>query len=253
MLSVNEWQKRILQFFVDRSGFDRIYRVTRKDEVLDSFGNHKETNTYIAWVQLETDCLILHYTSNGDDYYTIDFFDKQDEITRIIDNDELDSKSEIMQPDESEVEGLEYHFTEKGYRTYPEQSRYYYYTKKDDESYWICLHKTKPKNRANRIILGSLKEDDSRITKIWNATIRAAADANGEAFIRKRVEDIEPKACGNNRLPSKAAFDVFTYKKWLMTVIKGKKTLYKVNIVKSKKEIIDKEKANEQKQNLQTS
>ena len=247
MISIDEWKKRILQFFVDRSGFGRVYRVTRKDEVLDSFASHKDTNTYIAWVQLETEGLILHYTSNGDDYYTIDFFDKQDEITRIIDNDELDSKSDIMQPDESETEGLEYHFVEKGFRAYPEQSRYYYYTKTDDESFWICLHKTKPNNRASRIILGSLKDSGSRITRIWKATLQAALDAQDEPFIRKRVEDIEPKACGNNRLPSKAAFDVFTYKKWLARVTKGKKTFYQINKVKSKTIISEKD-YDEQKQ-----
>jgi len=217
-----------------------FYRVTKKDGVLDSFGSHKDTNTYIAWVQLETDGLILHCISKGDDYYTIDFIDKQNEIARIIDSDELDSKSEIMQPDESEVDGLEYHFLEKGYRAYPEQSRYYYYTKKEDESDWICLHKTKPNNRASRIILGSLRDPSSRISSIWNATIQASKEAEGEPFVRKRVEDIEPKACGNNRLPSKAAFDVFTYKKWLSKISKGKKSLYKVNTIKSKKSSLSK-------------
>ncbi|MDH3856195.1 MAG: hypothetical protein OES27_08765 [Nitrosopumilus sp.] len=250
MIDVDQWQKRILQFFVDRSGFGRIYRVTKKDEVLDSFGSHKDTNTYIAWVQLETDGLILHYVSNGDDYYTIDFIDKQNEIAKIIDNDELDSKSKIMQPDESEVDGLEYHFLEKGYRTYPEQSRYYYYTKKDDESYWICLHKTKPNNRASRIILGSLRDQNSRISRIWTATLQASKDAKNDPFLRKRVEDIEPKACGNNRLPSKAAFDVFNYKKWLSKISKGKKTLYKINTIKSKKEISENEDIGEQKQKI---
>lgn len=240
MIDVEEWKKRILQFFVDRSGYGRVYRVTKKDEVLDSFGSHKDTNTYIAWVQLETEGLILHYDSGGDDFYTIDFFDKQDQISRIIDNEELDTKSEIMQPDESEVEGLEYHFTEKGFRTYPEQSRYYYYTQKDDESYWICLHKTKPRGKAHRIILGSLKDKNSRITNIWNATLQAAKEANGEPFVRKRVEDIDPKNCGNNRLPSKAAFDVFSYKKWLTKITKGKKTLYQLNTVKSKSKLSDK-------------
>ena len=229
MLSTNEWQKRILQYFVDRSGYGRVYRVTTKDEVMDSFASHKDTNTYIAWVELETNGLIIHCVSRGENFYTIDFFDKQDQITKIIENDELDIKSEMMQPSEEEQKGLEYHFVTKGFRTYPEQSHYYYYTKENDESDWICLHKTKPHGRASRIILNSLKDEDSRISKIWKATQLAAKNANGEPFIRKRVEDLEPKACGNNRLPSKAAFDIFVYKKWLIRVTKGKQTLYKIN------------------------
>lgn len=229
MFSTNEWQKRILQFFVDRSGYGRVYRVTKKDEVMDSFGSHKDTNTYIAWVELETNGLILHCFSNGENYYTIDFFDKQDEITKIIEDKELDSTSGIMQPDKLEQKGLEYHFVTKGFRIYPDQSHYYYYTKQDDESNWICLHKTKPHGKASRIILGSLKDPVSRISRIWKAIELTTKNENYIPFIRKRVEDIEPKACGNNRLPSKAAFDVFTYKKWLIPVIKGKKTLYKIN------------------------
>lgn len=229
MRSTNEWQKRILQFFVNRSGYGRVYRVTTKNEVIDSFGSHIDSNTFIAWMQLETKELIIHCVSGGEDFYTIDFFDKQDEITKIIDDDELDTKSEIMQPSESEQEGLEYHFVTKGFRTNPEQSHYYYYTKQDDESYWICLHKTKPLGRASKIILDSLKDEGSRISRIWKATKTASEDANGEPFRRKRVEDIEPKACGNNRLPSKAAFDIFVYKKWLLAVPKGKQTLYKIN------------------------
>ena len=229
MLSTNDWQKRILQFFVNRSGCGHVYRATSKDEVISSFGSHTDTNTFIAWVQLESTGLILHCVSRGEDFYTIDFFDKQDQITRIIYNDEIDTKSEMMQPDESEVKGLEYHFVTEGFRTYPEQSHYYYYTKENDESDWVCLHKTKPHGRASRIILNSLKDENSRISKIWKATKLAAQNANGEPFIRKRVEDLEPKACGNNRLPSKAAFDVFVYKKWLIRVNKGKQKLYKIN------------------------
>lgn len=108
------------------------------------------------------------------------------------------------------------------------------------------MHKTKPNNRASRIILRSLKDPDSRITKIWNATLQAASNADNEPFIRKRVEDIEPKACGNNRLPSKAAFDIFVYKKWLTKVLKGKKTLYKVNTIKSKKDVFEDDEINKQ-------
>ena len=227
--STDEWERRILQFFVNRSGYGRVYRVTTKNEVMESFGSHVDSNTFIAWMQLEDKGLIIHCTSNGDDYYTIDFFEKQDEITRIIDSEELDSKSEIMKPDEMEIDGLEYHFVTKGFRTYPDQSHYYYYTKKDDESDWMCLHKTKPNARSNRIILGSLKDNDSRISKIWKATKLIAKQNNNKPFVRKRVEDIEPKACGNNRLPSKAAFDVFSYKKWLIQVTKGKKILYRIN------------------------
>jgi len=238
LISDDEWTKRILQFFVDRSTY-RVYKVTRKEEVLESFGSHLDDNAYVAFLSLEKKGLILHYTSNGDDFYTIDLFEKKDQIKKILEDENLDTKSEMMQPDESETEGLEYQFTTRGYRAYPTQSSYYYYTKKVDDSYWLALHKTKPATKAHRIILGSFKDPESRIYRIWKATLKIANENYSKAFLRKRVEDVEQKACGNNRLPSKAAFDVFIYKKWLLKEMKGKKTFYKLNKVKLKKKLLE--------------
>ena len=66
--------------------------------------------------------------------------------------------------------------------------------------------------KAYRIILGSFKDPQSRIDRIWKATTKIGK-ANPDGFRRKQVENIEQEACGNNRLPSKAAFDVFVFKK----------------------------------------
>ncbi len=50
-----------------------------------------------------------------------------------------------------------------------------------------------------------------------------------ESFIRKWVENIEQKACGNNRLPSRSAFHIFVHLKWLViTGRKGNVIYYKV-------------------------
>ncbi len=59
---------------------------------------------------------------------------------------------------------------------------------------------------------------------------------NTDGFRRKQVENIEQEACGNNRLPSKAAFDIFVFKKWLIEEKKGKSIFYKLNTITSKKE-----------------
>ena len=144
MITIEVWKRLILLFFVDRSGFNRMYRITRKDEIFESFATHKDDNMYIAFLQLETEGLIIHCASNRDNFYTVDLFDKNDEIKRIIETENLDTKTKIMQPDESETLGLKFQFSSKGYRTNPNQSTYYYYTKDGDDHYWICLHKTKP-------------------------------------------------------------------------------------------------------------
>jgi len=234
MISVEEWIRRILEYFVDRS-FYRAYKITRKEEIFESFGSHLDDNAYVAFLELEQKGLILHYTSNGDDFYTIDIYEKEEEIKKIIENENLDKKSEMMQPDESEVQGLEHKFTTRGFRTHPAQSSYYHYTLKDDESAWLTLHKTKPAGKGYRIILGSFKDPNSRISKIWKATVKIGNDNPG-GFRRKQVENIEQQACGNNRLPSKAAFDVFVYKKWLIEDKRGKSTFYKLNVVTLQKD-----------------
>lgn len=226
---VAEWKKRIMQYFVHRSKHNRMCRAARKDDVMETFGCHKDSNAELAWKHLVDEGLLLCCPTNHDnrdDYYLPDVFGKP-QIVQIVD-EKIPLRSQIMQPDKSETRGLKQRFTEMGFRTHPAQSTYYYYTKKDDDSFWICLHKTKPNSKATRIILGSLNSKDSRIRKIWDATLQAAKHAGDEPFARKRVEDIEPRACGNNRLPSKAAFDVFVWTKLLTRVNKGKKPLYKI-------------------------
>lgn len=234
MITTDEWKRRILEFFVDRSYYEAC-RVTRKEEIFESFGSHLDANADIAFISLINDGLILHLTSNGDDFFTIDIFEKREQILRIIQEEDLDTKSEMMQPDESETTGLVHQFTTRGFREYPAQSSYYYYTKQDDDSDWIALHKTKPVGKAHRIILGSFKDQKSRVARIWKATTKIGKD-NPDGFRRKQVENIEQQACGNNRLPSKAAFDVFVFKKWLVEEKRGKSTFYKLNTVKPEKE-----------------
>ncbi len=65
--------------------------------------------------------------------------------------------------------------------------------------------------------------------KIWRATLKVSKINKDKSFIRKWVENIEQKACGNNRLPSKSAFQIFVHLGWLqVTGKKGNINYYKV-------------------------
>ena len=65
--------------------------------------------------------------------------------------------------------------------------------------------------------------------KIWRATLKVSKVNKSEPFIRKWVENIEQKTCGNNRLPSKSVFQIFVHLKWLeITGRKGNVVYYKV-------------------------
>src|SRR5205807_299508 len=132
--------------------------------------------------------------------------------------------AELVQPDESETIGLKLVFTKPADQKLLHRGNYYYYVKEDNNSHWVVLQKTKIATPAYRIILGSEKDENSRICRIWKATVVIGKE-NDMLVIRKQVEDKDQRACGNNRLPSKAAFDVFVHKGWLTEVSKKGRTI----------------------------
>ncbi len=124
---------------------------------------------------------------------------------------------------------LRQEFKDASTRGYTNRGFYYFCTKIDDPNDWIVLIKTKPNARPYGIILGSLEAKDSRISKIWKATLKVSKINKGEPFIRKWVENIEQNACGNNRLPSRSAFQIFVHLGWLkVTTQKGNIKFYQV-------------------------
>lgn len=230
MKTIGEWKIRILEYFVARSRYTK-YRVSGKEEIFRGFGSNVDANADIAFMELITEGLIIKIKSSVKQFYTIDFVDKMKEIKDIIQGDSIEEKAQLIQPDETEFEGLTLMFSIASQRKYPNQGIYYYCINKDDESHWIILVKTRIAGKAARINLGSLKDLDSRISKILKATITVAKESEDGNLFRKQVEDREQKACGNNRQPSKAAFDIFV-KLGFLTIVGQKRrqtTLYKLN------------------------
>ena len=95
--------------------------------------------------------------------------------------------------------------------------------------------KTLTKQKTTKVILGSQLDGSSRISKIKKATkLVSQLNDHGE-FVRKNVEGIEQAACGNNRIPSKCAFDVFVREGFLtITGRKGLSKKYKLAVIKKK-------------------
>lgn len=236
--SVADWRKRILEYFEVR-GNHKI-RCSTKEKIFGFFGDHVDANTDIAFATLLQNKLIIQAKSNGKKFYTIDF-EKTSEIRKIIVEESDEEKYEMIQPQEEEFNDLTLLFTTANERRRPKQGVYYYCVKKDDHSYWIVLLKTQILGNAKRLILGSFNDANSRIMKIWNAAIGISGESNDNGkFIRKEVEDVE-KACGNNRQPSKAAFDIFI-KTGLIKIVgkKGNSPIYIVTGQKPPVENLDK-------------
>ncbi len=229
MFTVEEWKRRIVKFFVLRSHSGNSYRITDETELFKQFAGNFENNTQTAYEELFSSKIIKDIKVNEKVFYTLNFTQKSSEIESIIKNEPFEEKSNLIKPTDKEFKDLREEFRDASSRGFPNRGFYYFCTKTDDPNYWIVLIKTKPNLSPYRIILGSMTDKNSRIMKIWRATLKVSKINKGEPFIRKWVENIEQKACGNNRLPSRSAFHIFVHLKWLkITGRKGNVIYYKV-------------------------
>ena len=221
------------------AGRNHPLRASSKEKILRNFGFHVDQNTDIAFLSLIRDELVVIVELKNSKYYTINF-DQAVEIRRIISDVSNEEKFEIIQPSEEEFQGLNLMFQTESGRDFPNQGIYYYCTKKDDDSNWVVLLKTKVLGKAGRISLGSFNDSNSRISKIWHATVTAANESKDGTFNRKKVEDLEPKACGNNRQPSKAAFDIFKKSELIKKIdMRGNSEIYMLGIAKPQVQNLD--------------
>jgi len=229
MLTVEEWKRRIVKFFMYREIKGTHYRIRNQEELFKTFASNFERNTQTAYEELRGDKIIEEYKDNHMPFYTLNFSEKSQEINTIIKNEPFEAKSNIIQPDDKDFKNLRQEFKDASSRGWPNRGFYYFCTSIDDPNYWVTLIKTKPNVKPYRIILGSLKVRDSRISKIWRAVQKVSKINKGEPFIRKWIENIEQKACGNNRLPSRSAFQIFVHLGWLeVTGKKGNTVFYRV-------------------------
>ena len=222
-------EKADCKFFVFRNYVGSSYRITNEAELFKQFADNFENNTQTAYKELFALNIIKDINVNGKTFYTLNFAQKSSEIESIIQNEPFEEKSNLIKPTDKEFKNLREEFKDASSRGFPNRGFYYFCTKIDDPNYWVVLIKTKPNLAPYRIILGSMIDENSRIMKIWSATLKVSKINKGKPFIRKWVENIEQQACGNNRLFSRSAFYIFVHLKWLeVTEKKGDIIYYKV-------------------------
>lgn len=195
-----------------------LYKVPTEDALYKKFRGNFEANTQKAFEELLEKSVIKRTDIGTEVFYSIDPT-KQEEIQSILDS--VEETGERMRPTSDETQGLEYRFTEKGSGRYRNRSFYYYYTSKRNPDDWTVLIKTKAISRPDKIPLGSVSDAGSKISRIWRAICNVEKDGDG-FFIRKWVENLDQEACGNNRRPSKAAFEIFVRERWLERVGNGR-------------------------------
>lgn len=209
MQSVDWWKRRIVRFFVFRSYGKRSYRIQKESTVFRHFAGNFDANAQAAYEQLRQEGVIREYAGGSEKFYGLDFIHKIKEIDLLVEDNPAAETAGMIRPSDDEVKDLNYMFWDRT-RGRPNSGYYYFYTKKDDSDYWVVMIRTKPGAKPYKIIMGSITDKNSRISKIWRATTKVA-EMNKGPFIRKWVENMDQQACGNNRLPSRAAFKIFEH------------------------------------------
>ena len=189
--TVEEWKRLIVNFFVFSNYVGSSYRITNEAELFKQFADNFESNTQTAYKELFALNIIKDINVNGKTFYTLNFAQKSSEIESIIQNEPFEEKSNLIKPTDKEFKNLREEFKDASSRGFPNRGFYYFCTKIDDPNYWVVLIKTKPNLAPYRIILGSMIDENSRIMKIWSATLKVSRINKGKPFIRKWVENIE--------------------------------------------------------------
>lgn len=190
-----------------------VYRLLTKEDLFSNFVNHIDLNTVHAFHSLIADKLIIEIKKNGTSFYCLNIFEKAEQIRAEINGKKQKIIIDVDQPLDKEFDELDFVFPTEANRAVPNRGKYYHCTKKADKTYWITLVKPKGNSKARRLVLGSINDPKSRLSRIEAAVKMVAQRSRYGYVIKKHVEDIEPKACGNQRQYSKAAFDILEFLK----------------------------------------
>ena len=225
MTSEEFWKKRIIEKFIERSSH-QAYRIRDVSEILNSFGSI-ELAASNAWEQLLEDELLVKSMADGVKYTYLNP-NKQLEIMRYYNKEPVDEVRARLEPSAVNFENLERRLDHTTEKAWPNQGTYYLCTHVADPTDWTALFRSKPNKKPTRINLGSLKDPESKITRMWNVIRGLGKD--GSTFYKKQAEDLDQKAFGNNRQPGTAAFEIFKHLGWIKEVERrGTQIFYKLD------------------------
>lgn len=224
MKSVEEWRKWTLRQLIGNG----IHNILSEDQIRLESGRHYEMNLEYAIRSLMDRGIIMSLESNHVRRYVVNF-DKL-ELAQQMMNSETDQEPEIIQPYMAEPDGYVYWFdnteTERNFRG---QNIYRFYVKKTDSLNFAVQLLAKPMGNAKTIMMGSLNDSDSYISRLWIAAVNVSAEAIDGSFILQNLQDKDRIACGNNRQRGKIALDIFRKLGYIQKVgSKGNSTKFKL-------------------------
>lgn len=230
MKEIDEWKKRVVELFMLRSPPNRLYKALTEDEILSWFGRYDGEKLKEAFESLVSEKIIIQSSSGEKKFYQLNLWEKTAEIRNLIHREPFAETAARVRPNAVYFKGLKELFTRATERAWPNRGTYYYCVKEDDPHHWIVLIKTKPTiAKPDRINMESLRERNSKISKMWRVIVRVWKRDGKKPIWKKKAEDEDQPTFGNNRQPSTCAFQIFEYLGWIKEIgKKGNKILYQV-------------------------
>jgi hypothetical protein len=222
--SVEEWRKWTLRQLIGNG----IHNVLSENQIRLEAGRHYNKNLEYAIRSLMDKGIVMSLESNQERRYVVNF-DKLEQAQRII-NSIIEQEPEIIQPYMAEPDGYLYWFDNaENERNFRGQNIYRFYVKKTDNLNFAVQLLAKPMGNAKTIMMGSLNDSDSYISRLWTATVNVSVEAKDGSFILQNLQDKDRVACGNNRQRGKIALDIFRKLGYIQKIgSKGNSTKFKL-------------------------
>jgi hypothetical protein len=225
--TIYEWKRWILYNLIGEG----VHNVLFEDQIKKLSGRHYENNLTIALNTLVDNGILLRLETNKRKKFIVNYERLND--AQIILNDSrnwvYDSKLK------KEPESINQYFSEpEGYIFWfnideqPRRKRSIYnlYHKKTDDLDFAAQIITQKYSKI--LHMGSLRQNNSNISKLWRACQELSKTKKG-AFILQDLQDMERKACGNNRQRGKISLAIFKKLEYIVeNGRKGNSTLFKL-------------------------
>jgi hypothetical protein len=206
--SISEWKRWILYNLIGEG----IHNVLFEDQIKKLSGRHYENNLTIAINILVDSGILLKLETNKRKKFIVNY-ERLNDAQKILNdnrnwtyNRHNDKENKSVNQYFAEPEGYNYWFNiEENPRQ--KKSIYNLYYKKTDDLDFSAQIITQ---RHSRILhMGSLRQNDSNISKLWKACQQLSQTTKKGEFILQDLQDKERKACGNNRQRGKISLAIF--------------------------------------------
>ncbi len=208
MTSISEWNRWILYNLIGEG----IHNVLFEDQIKKLSGRHYENNLTIALNILVDSGILLKLETNKRKKFIVNY-ERLNDAQKILNdnrnwtyNKQNEKENKSVNQYFAEPEGYNFWFNiEENPRQ--KKSIYNLYYKKTDDLDFSAQIITQ---RHSRILhMGSLRQNDSNISKLWKACQQLSQTTKKGEFILQDLQDKERKACGNNRQRGKISLAIF--------------------------------------------